>query len=356
MRTKYRGIIAQVLKRIRDYYRERQEKELQYLEAKKLLLEQAQKITAEEYSNSKAWQKATETIQNVFEEWKKIGYAPKKDEDKMRNELRTSLNLFYKKKRTHFASLKKTFKENKEKKLALIKEAEAISSAQYELWEEPTKKVLQLQKDWQTTGHVEQRDESKLWKLFHDSCNKFFEAKRGSFKERDDEQLKNLELKKDLIKRLKEFTPSANTDDDIKALKTFSEEWKSISHVPYKEMQRVYDEYKKTLDAKYDALKMDGSKKHMLKFKNNIDLLSQGGNPDEMLRKEKQFIKDKIGKLNTTISQYENNLGFFRNSKNMGSLLKDAEENLAKAKEEVELLNKKLKMISDAAREPVGAK
>jgi predicted DNA-binding protein YlxM (UPF0122 family) len=68
-----------------------------------------------------------------------------------------------------------------------------------------------------------------------------------------------------------------------------------------------------------------------------------------MMSREKNFIKEKISKLQHTINQYENNLGFFRSSKNMEGLLKEVESNLQRAKDEMALLQKKMKMFNETA-------
>ncbi len=145
----------------------------------------------------------TDTLNGIFEEWKKIGYGPKKENDKIWQEFRAALNSFYGKKREFFNEIKKTHKENKEKKTAIIEKAEAIANSEHENWDDTTKEILNLQKDWKNAGHVEPWEENKLWKKFRDACDKFFNAKRDQYKSRDSEQLVNLEKKQELIKRVK---------------------------------------------------------------------------------------------------------------------------------------------------------
>jgi len=117
--------------------------------------------------------------------------------------------------------------------------------------------------------------------------------------------------------------------------------------VPFKDKQRIYDRYKKILDAKYDALKLDSAQVHLIKFKNNVDLLAHTQDSSHLLQKEKFLLQDRMKRLQSTISQYENNLGFFSNSKNMGGLLTEVENNLSKARAELDLLKKKLKVFSE---------
>lgn len=347
LRKRYRELIGEVYQKIRDHYQVRQKEEVANLALKQALLERAKGIAAEEFDKPKQWQTMTDTLNGIFEEWKKIGYGPKKENDKIWQEFRAALNSFYGKKREFFNEIKKTHKENKEKKTAIIEKAEAIANSEHENWDDTTKEILNLQKDWKNAGHVEPWEENKLWKKFRDACDKFFNAKRDQYKSRDSEQLVNLEKKQELIKRVEAFELSGKADEDLKALRAFSDEWKAISHVPFKEKQKIWEQFKTILDSKYDGVKMENKDRHMHKFRNNVEMLSRSDESGNLMRKEQSNIKDKINKLQSTINQYENNLGFFQNSKNMGGLLAEVESNLANAKEELKLLKEKLKLFSE---------
>ena len=352
LRTRYRELIGQVLQKIRDFYQERQREEAKNLETKQGLLDRAKGIAAENFDTPKQWQTMTETLDRLMQEWKNTGYGPKELNEKIWEEFRGAMNEFYKKKRAFFGELKKVNKEAKDRKLELITKAEEIASAQHESFEEATKAVLQLQKDWKTSGVAESWEENKLWKRFREACDKFFEAKRKVFNEKDAAQIENLKKKEELIGRLEAFQMTGNSAEDLQALRDFSNEWKTIDHVPFKEKQRIWEKFKKIMDAKYDAMKMEKSEVHLAKFRSNVELLAQSGDSGKMMSREKNFIKEKISKLQQTINQYENNLGFFRSSKNMEGLLKEAEGNMQRAKDEMELLKKKLKMFDESPVPP----
>ncbi len=347
LRTRYRELIGQVFQKIRGHYQERQGEEAVNLEEKKKILERAKVLSDENCTSAKQFQTITESYNSLFEEWKKIGMGPKSENDKIWEEFRQAMNSFYTKRRGFFGELKKSSKINKDKKLAIIAKAEEISLAKHANFDEPTKEILNLQNEWKTAGHIEQWEENKLWKKFREVCDNFFNAKREQYSARDAEHIKNLELKEELVKRVEAFVASGNHEEDIKILRSFSDEWKTIQHVPIKEKQRIWEKFKKALDNCYDTLKMESSQKHLLKFRNSVDSLSQSEDSGNLLRKEKSSIRDKINKLQATINQYENNLGFFRSSKNMAPLLVEVESNLNRAKEEMQLLQNKLKMFAE---------
>ncbi len=349
LRTRYRELIGQVYQKIRAFNQDRQKEEVVHLETKKKLLERAKAIGEENFDTPKQWQTMTDTLNKIFDEWKATGYGPKKENDRIWEEFRASMNAFYTKKRDFFNGLKKEHKDNRDKKLAIIAKAEEISKREGDQAENATKEILQLQQEWKNAGHIEQWEENKLWKKFREACDVFFNKRREQFNARDAEQVKNLELKEELVKKVDAFAPTGNSEEDLKTLRGFSEEWKTIQHVPIKEKQRIWEKFKKSLDACYDKLKLESSQKHLLKFRNNVESLSQSEDSGHHLRREKNAIREKINKLQATINQYENNLGFFRNSKNMAPLLTEVESNLNRAKEEMQLLQKKLKMFSEVS-------
>jgi len=389
LRTRYRELIAQVLQYIRDHYQKKLEEEQKHLEQKKALLERIQNIVADAGGESekaesekvsggesenangsqprtfspahshtfspsispKQWQVMTDAVERALNEWKQIGYAPKDESDKVWHDLRKALNNFYARKREYFAGLKKTYKSNKERKMALIEQTEAMVNQNYEMWDEPTQKILDLQKQWKNAGHLDYAEDNRLWKKFRDVCDRFFENKKAFFHEREAEQVGHLEKKEELIKKIEAYALTGNAEQDLKALREFTVEWKTIPHVPFKDKQRVYEKYKKAVDSKYDQMKLDSGQMYLLKFKNNIEMLAQSEQAERLLTKEKNNIRDRIHKLQGTITQYENNMGFFSNSKGVGGLMQEAEQNLNHAKEEVALLQKKLKMISEAMQQ-----
>jgi hypothetical protein len=347
LRTQYRELISKVLQKIRDHYQERQQYESENLQIKNGLLEKLRALGEESLDSPRKWQKTADQVNDLVKEWKNTGYVSKQENEKIWNEFKKALSGFHSSRRQYFSGLKKEYRQHKETKLDIISKADEIASKTYEEWEVPTRNLVQLQKQWKDAGHVDNWDEHKLWKKFREACDKFFNAKRDFFAEMDKALEVNLEKKEELLKRLEAFAPSGHADEDVKALREFSLEWKSIPHVPFKDKQRIYEQYKKTLDAKYDSLKLEASQVHLIKFKNNVELLAHSQDASHLLQKERMLLQDRVKKLQSTITQYENNLGFFTNSKNMGGLLKEVEGNLDKARAELDLLKKKLKVFSE---------
>jgi hypothetical protein len=163
----------------------------------------------------------------------------------------------------------------------------------------------------------------------------------------DSRQAENLKLKRAVIEELKAFTLSGDKIKDLSTLKDFSQRFNEIDHVPFKEKDKVYGDFREAMDEKYKSMKMDKVERETHDFKTKIDTLKSGSN-DYQLRKEEKFTRDKMEKLKSEVIQFENNLGFFANSKGADLLKKEVEKKIEKTRDEIELLKQKLKMLRNA--------
>jgi len=345
MRARFREAFVAITDKIKAFYLQRQDAETERVKAKKQLIEEMIAISKQEVESPKEWQHQTERVLAKIAEWSKSGYLSKKQSEELWKQFKAALNEFYANKKNFFGGLKQENKNLKEKKKALCEKAEAFATRTD--WDAATKEIIQLQRQWKDERRLERKEEDRIFKRFHAACDAFFEAKKAQFKERDEQYVKNLELKEAFIVRLKEFTASDNVADNLKALKDFQTEWSQIGHVPVKDKDAIFKKYHDALDKKYDEMRINQADLFFMKFRNKIEQLASHSNGDELLRKERMHISDQKKKLEAVIKQYENNLGFFKNAKSAGSLLGDVEANLRKAKDDHELVAKKLKIFAE---------
>jgi hypothetical protein len=356
MRARFREAFVKVTDKIKAHYQGRQDEEVRRVQVKKRLIEDMIAMSQKEISSPMGWQRQTEAVVEKITEWRKSGYISRKQSEELWKQFKAALNVFYLNKKNFFGDLKKGNKELKEKKKATCEKAESFATRTD--WDIATKEIIQLQRGWMNERRLEKREEDRMFKRFRAACDVFFEAKKEQFKEREEQFVKNLELKEAFIIRLKEFQSGDNVADNLKALKDFQTEWSQIGHVPMKDKDAISKKYHEALDKKYDEMRINQADLFLMKFRNKIEQLAGHSNGEELLRKERMHIADQGKKLEGTIKQYENNLGFFKNAKSAGSLLGDVEENLRKAKEEHDLVKKKLKIFSEvtAAKQTVMAK
>lgn len=170
-------------KKHQAYFDQLHAKENENLEKKQALIEQLTTIlnNTAQFKNNKQWDEATERVQTIQQEWRTIGFAPKKQNQTIYNEYRNLCEQFFKSKTAYYKSMRDELTENLKKKRELIEQAEALKDSIE--WTETTNRLIELQTQWKKVGPVARKYSDDLWKKFTTACDTFFEAKREATKE-----------------------------------------------------------------------------------------------------------------------------------------------------------------------------
>ncbi|MEM9053040.1 MAG: DUF349 domain-containing protein, partial [Bacteroidota bacterium] len=317
------------------------------LESKKLLLEKVRHIASLELKSAKKWQDKSNDIIQIQKEWKMIGFVPKAQSGEIWKEFKSLCDAFFTKKREHFESLRGVQSENKEKKVALLNKAIELKDS--EDWKETSNALIQLQKQWKEIGPAHQRDENKLWRQFREACDEFFQKRNQHRAGRGDREQENLKAKEEILKELEAWTPEkGKRQENITKLREFGDRYRQIGFVPFSEKDRIGSTYKKLLDEKYGALDMDANERKKVRLEEKIESIKSSDKSDFLLRKEREFVQNKISKLQGDITQFENNMGFFAASKGADKLKEDIERKIAKTRKEIDALKEQLSLIKNA--------
>ena len=345
LKNQYWEKIKAIYDKIRAYYEGLKVEQQENLEKKKQLIEQVKLIVETLPTSFKEWEKTTQQLNETMESWKKIGFAPKEDNELVWKEFRSYFNDFFAKKSDFFKAQNDVFAEHKKAKQALIDSiAELINP---EDWKGSTQRLINVQNEWKKIG-FSGRSDDKLWKEFRAKCDAFFNQKDAFFKGLEGEQVENLKKKQELIETIKAFIPGDDNKANVNALKDFSKAFNEIGNVPMKDKDEVYNAYKSALNAHYDNLKMNQGEKEKMLFEARIDQLKESANPARFISQEKEKIRNRINEITKEIANYENNLGFFSKSKTANPLLDGVLKNIEKGKSEIESLKSKLKLITKA--------
>ena len=168
-------------KKHQAYFDELHAKENENLVKKQALIQQLKAIDLTTIKSNKQWDEAAEKIQAIQQEWRTIGFAPKKQNQAVYEEYRELCDAFFKAKTAFYKGMRDELSDNLKKKRALIAEADALKESTD--WKETTDKLIELQKQWKAIGPVARKYSDDLWKMFTAACDTFFEAKRVATKE-----------------------------------------------------------------------------------------------------------------------------------------------------------------------------
>jgi hypothetical protein len=339
--NRFKAASTVINKRHQQHFEGVRAKEEDNLARKTALCEKVEAIAAEENKGSGDWEKHTKQIIELQSEWKTIGFAPQKMNVKIFERFRAACDDFFGRKAEYFKSLKSTFKENAEKKRALIERAKAMQNSTD--WKSTGDKYIALQKEWRAIGLVPKKLGDQLWKEFLEACNKFFEARNAAGAGQRGEERGNLEKKRNVIEKLKAITQETGTDLQEKVQKLV-EEYQSIGYVPFKEKDKLYDEYHAVLDKLYKDLNISVAKRRLNNFKQNLKQVAERG--ENALDNERARLFRQYEAIKQEVQTYENNLGFLNASSKKGnSLIDEMNRKVQKLKDDMNLVREKIKAI-----------
>ena len=338
---RFKAASTVINKRHQQHFEDLRTREEDNLVKKTALCEKVEAINGEENKGSGDWERHTQEIIAIQAEWKTIGFAPQKMNVKIFERFRAACDDFFARKAEYFKTLKDSFKENADKKRALIEKAKALQDSTE--WRSTSDKLIALQKEWKTIGVVPKKLGDQLWEEFLGACNKFFEARNAAGAGQRNEEHENLEKKRDVIERLKAVAEEAGEGLQEKVQKLV-EEYNAIGHVPFKEKDKIYEEYHAVLDKLYKELNVSVAKKRLNKFKDNLKQVAERG--EGALDNERQRLMRQYDNLKQEIHTYENNLGFLTASSKKGnSLIEEMNRKIQKLKDDMQLVKEKIKAI-----------
>ena len=346
---RFKNASDQINQRRREHYEQIYAEQQNNYNAKVVLCEKAEEFTAQPATNAKEFNAISDQLTELLKVWKTLGAAPPKVNEEIWNRFKGTLDKFFEKKKEFFGKIKDEQQTNYNMKVNLAIRAEAI--AKRTDWRAATDEILQLQKEWKEIGATSRKHSEAIWKRFRTACDQFFEAKSNYFNNAQEIEAENLKKKEDLIERLKNHAFGADRNENLEAIKAYQREWTEIGFVPKKEKDRIYAAYREALDQRFADLKISAEDRKRDNYRSRINNILSDPNADRLLDKEKRFLMNKLEQLKNDISIWENNLGFFANSKNADLLKAEFSKKIDAAKQEVKELEYKLKMMNEKPKE-----
>ena len=339
--ARFKAASTVINKKHQQHFEDIRAKEEDNLNKKTELCEKVEAIAKEENKTSADWENHTKQIIEIQTEWKTIGFAPQKMNVKIFERFRAACDDFFGRKSAYFTQMKKEFTENAEKKKALVEKAQALKDSTE--WKATSDKLIALQKEWKTIGMVPKKYGDQLWNDFLAACNHFFEARNAANAGARNEEHANLDKKKAVVEKLKALleNPGDDTQPEVRKL---TEEYNGIGHVPYKEKDKIFNEYHEVLDKIFKELNISTARRRLNNFKTNLKNVAKRG--EDALDNERTRLQRRAEQMKQEIQTYENNLGFLNASSKKGnSLIDEMNRKVQKLKDDLELIKQKIKAI-----------
>ena len=334
---RFKEASSRINRRHQEYFEGIKEEQKKNLALKTELCEKAEALSGEMLTTRKEWNKASERLIEIQKVWKTIGFAPKKENAKIYERFRQACDRFFELKRDFYEGIKTEMEHNLQLKIEICEAAEAIQDS--EQWKKSADELIELQKRWKQIGPVSRRHSDAVWKRFRAACDHFFARKSAHFAGVDAEHAANLEKKNALLAEIESFDITGGSIEDIKE---FQRRWSEIGYVPIKEKEALQKRYRAAIDKLFATLRGGDRERRAENFRNKLSTMKGNGGK---LRNERDRLYNKVKQLETDIATLENNIGFFSRSKGAEALIRDVENKIQRAKQEMADTIEKINLI-----------
>ena len=339
--ARFKAASSAINKKYQTFFEDRKSKEKENADAKTALCEKIEEITTDNLKTYAQWDEVTKQIIALQEDWKKLGYASRKANAALFARFRKSCDEFFAKKAEFYKTMKEELSSNLAKKIDLCERAEALMDSTE--WKEATDKFVELQKEWKTIGPVVKKHSDAVWKRFIAACDHFFEEKKKQNVNVHAVEHENLKAKKDIIATLKATIEEA-TEDAAQTVRDLMDRWQEIGHVPFKEKDKIYAQYRELIDKAFETFNMRGSRPRG--EGGGSRGLRQGGSDRNLSERDRlvRTYEQRMSELKT----FENNMGFLTaNTKSGNSLVQQMESRIVGLKEEIAELERRIKELDN---------
>ena len=340
--TRFKAASSAINKKYQTFFEDRKSKEKENADAKTELCEKIEQITTDDLKTYAQWDEVTKQIIALQEDWKKLGYASRKANAALFARFRKSCDEFFAKKAEFYKTMKEELSANLAKKVDLCERAEALMDSTD--WKEATDKFVEMQKEWKTIGPVVKKYSDNVWKRFIAACDHFFEQKKKQNVNVHAVEHENLKAKKEVIATLKSTIEEA-AEGAAQTVRELMERWQSIGHVPFKEKDKIYAQYRELIDKAFDTLNMRGSR-YSGEGGSSRGAGRQSGS-DRGLSERDRLVRTYEQRM-SELKTFENNMGFLTaNTKSGNTLVQEMERRIARLKEEIAELEDKIKELDN---------
>mgnify|MGYP000250128432 FL=1 len=247
---RFKAASSRINKQHQEHFETLKGEQVKNLELKTGLCVATEELSSQPLTTRKEWNRASDRLLEIQKTWKTIGFAPKKDNNRIYERFRTACDRFFEAKRQFYAGMKTEMEHNLQLKIEICEAAESLMNS--EEWKKATDELIALQARWKQIGAVSRRHSDAVWKRFRAACDKFFERKASHFASVDGEHEENLQKKLALLAEM--------AGADVKAggyevIREFQRRWGEIGFVPIKQKDAIQKKYKAAVDELFNTLR-----------------------------------------------------------------------------------------------------
>ena len=338
--NRFRAAATIIFKKHQDWFADIHAREQKNLEAKQALCNQLEDIKLEELTTSKLWDEATEKVAQIQTTWRTIGFAPKKDNQRIFDQYRALCDKFFNTRNAFYRQIREDLTTNLQRKQQLIERANALKDSTD--WNKTSEKLIAMQQEWKTIGAVPRKVSNELWQQFREACDTFFNNKQAATADQRAEEKKNLEAKKTLLEQI-ENIEIGEKNATLKQLRQLMAKYQEIGFVPFRDKDKLHKRYKAATDKIFDQLQVEEANRRIDNFNRDIE----DADENRLLNERRKLLR-RYDDLKAQIATAENNIGFFSAKSNKSnSMLENMQKNIEQQKKQLLEIEQKINLIDE---------
>ena len=340
--NRFKDASSVIRKKYQAFFEERKAREEANEKAKTEICERVEALDFDNIKSFSGWDEMTKVILQAQKDWKELGYASRKANNALFARFRSVCDRFFTLKAERYRAMKDELQANLAKKTALCEKAEELSQSTD--WRKTADQLVALQKEWKTIGTVPRKHSDAVWQRFQKACDSFFENRKKNLSESRSAEEANLAQKRQVIADLKAIPADMPRNEAMPKVKELQAKWNSIGHVPFREKDKVYDEYRAVCDAFYNR-EGDRGDRGMSRFE---DVIKEIGADQQKLYRERERVQRACEIKRNELKTYENNLGFLSSKSKAGdSMVREMERRIQRIKDDLAATEAKIKLIDE---------
>lgn len=332
-----------VYDRRKDFYEGQKEVFKQNQVEKEALIAKLAAFVDYKADRIKDWNAKTKEILEIQKAWEKIGPVIKEAGKDINKAFWAAFKHFFHNKNLFFKELDEVRSTNQKKAEELIAQAEELMNNSD--WQNTANRLVQLQQEWKKLGPTPEKNRDNLYKKFKTACDTFFENRRNSNKQANNEFDENLKKKQEIIEKIHQSAKGTDLSEDT--LTDLVSEFNETGFVPRKNIKEIQAKFKDAVDAYLEKMDPSGSGREDFLFRLNLNRIQSDPNSSKTLNRKEHGIRKQITDLENSITLWRNNLEFFAASKTADKLRDQFDIKIKKAEEEIEKLKSKLSILKE---------
>ncbi|MFD2550325.1 DUF349 domain-containing protein [Bizionia sediminis] len=270
------------------------------LDQKLKIIERAEELAADPNLN-----RAFRELQVLHKMWKEeLGPVAKEHRDEIWERFKAATKTIHDRRQAYFAEQEKEQEKNLEVKNEIIAHLHKITEKganSHNAWQNSIKDVETLRDLFFKAGKVPAKVNEETWAQFKEAVRNFNRQKNAFYKNLKKTQFDNLQKKQALIDIAEAHKDSEDFESTTELMKKIQSDWKKIGHVPRKNSDKVWKQFKAACNHYFerlhkvkDAANAQGNEAYHKKVAllDNLKNLALSGNKDTDLAAVKTLIEN----------------------------------------------------------------